>query len=566
MDFRSILIYAVIVVVIAVAVAYVLSTQIHHTYDISVTLRANVSASPYPYQAGHFRADINNTGSGTATDVPLLIYLNGNPIGSYKVTLPQGKGGAVAWNYTFPYSGTYQFQAIADPGHVFSISNRSAAHGSISIIVNPPQSSNVYSSIPNDNITYTQSFTLLQNGSAAVSLMALGYNTSILNGIMGPARSVMLRMLQDLSDTINLVQGAVAYYPGNQVAYTAWVQGTITPALVGAVVNSYSVPISSISANGTKAAFARVTNTTSMCFYYSNGWTKIISYYNSTLNATCASISSTAYTGNASSVVVGTGKAIAGLENISPRFVYSNSSYLGSALTYDNGTHGTASIFSNQYGTFMSYLKRNNAPVNLSVNSTCNGIIYPAANVFVCSSGIAPIRNSGETADLINETIVTENYTASIYSFVNRTNLLLANNAGINLLLSLNISNRSAGWNSTFVNTCSLNETPYGYLPCRVASFSHTNYTTTIGIISALSTPITLTSIACYTPGIKQAYPINIALAPGGTANVTTTCTNPPIPLGTISTTYDIAINYTAAAHPSAQMNTAGQITIINQG
>lgn len=565
MDFKSILIYAVIVVVIAVAVAYVLSTQIHHTYDISVTLRANVPASPYPYQTGYFRADINNTGSGTATDVPLLIYLNGNPIVSYKVTLPPGKGGAVAWNYTFQYNGTYQFQAIADPGHVFSISNRPAAQGSISVIVNAPQSPNVYSSISNNNITSTQSFTLLRNGSAAVSLMALGYNTSILNGILGPARSVMLRTLQDLSDTINLVQGAVAYYPGNQIAYTAWIQGTITPTLVGAVVNSYSVPISGISANGTKVAFARVTNTTSMCFYYSNGWTKIISYYNSTVNATCASISGVAHTGNASSLVVGASNETAKLRNISSIFVYSNSSYLGSALTYSNGMYGAASIFSNQYGTFMSYLKRNSAPVNLSVNSTCNGIIYPAANVFVCSSGIAPIQNSGETTDMINETVVTENYTASIYSFVNRTNLLLANNAGINLLLSLNLSNRSAGWNSTFVNTCALNGTPYGYLPCRVASFSHKNYTATIGITSALSAPITLTSIACYTPGIKKAYPINIALAPGGTANVATTCTNPPIPLGTISTTYGIAINYTVAAHPSTPMNVTGQITIINQ-
>ena len=565
MNFKSILTYAVIVVVIAVAVAYVLSAQLNGAYSINVTLRANVPASPYPYQTGYFRVDINNTGSGTATSIPLLIYLNGNPIGSYKVTLPPGKGGAVAWNYTFQYNGTYQFQAIADPGHVFRISNRSASQGSISVAVKTPQIPQIYSSIPNGNITYTQSFTLLQNGSVATSAMALGYNTSVLYGIIGPARSVMLRTLQDLSDTIHLVQGAAAYYPGNQIAYTAWVQGTINPALVGAIVNSFSVPLSSINANGTKAAFGRVSNTTSMCFYYSNGWTKIISYYNDTLNATCASIAKTAHSGNASTLVIGTGNETAKLQNVSSRFVYANSSYLGSALSYGNGAYGAASIFSNRYGTFISYLQRNSAPANLGVNSTCNGIVYPAGNVFICSSAISPIQNSGETTDMINETEVTANYTASIYSFVNRTNLLLANNAGINLLLSLNLSNRSAGWNSTFVNTCALNVTPYGYLPCRVASFSHTNYTAVLGIVSALNAPITLTSIACYTPGIKQAHAVNVTLMPGGTANVITACTNPPIQLGTISTTYGLAINYTKAGSPSKTMNVTGQITIINQ-
>lgn len=560
MNYKTVLVYSAIVIIVAVAVAYILSSRFNSAYSISVTLRANVPATPYPFQTGYFRADINNTGSGTATDVPLLIYLNGNPIGSYKVTLPPGKGGAIAWNYTFPYNGAYNFQAIADPGYVFKISNRSAAQGSISVNVSPAQIPKVYSSIPNDNITYTQSFILLENGSAAVSTMALGYNTNILNGIMGPARSVMLRTLQDLSDTINLVVGAVAYYPGNQIAYTAWVQGTINPALVGAVVNSFSVPESSISANGTKAAFSRVSNTTSMCFYYSNGWTRIISYYNSTGDATCANISRTAYSGSAGSLVLGVNNSTAKLQKLSTVFVYSNSTYLGSALSYRNGTYGAASIFTNQYGTFASYLQRNAAPVNLSVNSTCNGIIYPVGNVFICSSAISPISNSGETTDMINETEVTSNYTASLYSFVNRTNLLLANNAGISLILSLNLSNRSAGWNSTFINTCSMANVS---LTCTVVHFSHTNYTAVIGITNLFGSPIVLHMIACFSPDVKQVQAINSTIIPGQTVNVTTTCTNPPISLGTISTTYDIALNYTELG---IAKNATGQMNIINQG
>ncbi len=559
MDFKTLLVYAAIVVVVAVAVAYVLSTQISSVYSISVTLLANVPATAYPYQTAYLTVYINNTGSGTATGVPLLVYLDGTPVKSYKVTLPPRSGGSVSLNYTFPSNGLYQFQAIADPGHLLKISNRSAAQGSVAIDVNAPQTPNAYSSIPNNNITYTQSFSLLQNGSAFASTTALGYNISVLRDIFGPARTVMLRTLYDLSDTINLAEGATAYYPGNQIAYTVWVQGTITPALVSAIVNSFSIPESVASANGTRAAFARVSNTTSMCFYYSKGWTKIVSYYNASTNAiTCAGIISAAHSGSANTLTVGTNNETVGLSELAPKFVYLNSTYLGSALTYGNGTYGAASIFANQYGTFISYLKKNAAPVNISVNSTCNGIVYPANNIYVCSSGVSTIHNSSEVNVLINETEVTQNYTASLYSFVNRSTILLANNAGIDLLLSLNLSNRSAGWVSTLVNVCGIFNVS---LPCRVVSFSDANSTAVIGLTNNMTTAIKITKAACFAPGLKKSQNVSVSIAPGQTADLTMSCVNVPIPLQTVSTTYDIALNYTQLG---AAKNATGEITVAN--
>ena len=558
-DYKNLLVYAIVAAAVAIGVAYMLSSQLSSTYSISVTMTANVPANAYPFETAYFRADVNNTGTGTAASVPFLIYLNGNPIGSYKVTLPGGKGGVVAWNYTFPYNGTYQFQAIVDPGHLFRISNRSSTHAAITVNVSPAQPPLPYTAIPNGNITSTHSFAILRNGSAAITAVALDYNVSILNNMLGPAHSVMLRTLQDLSGTINLVKGAIAYYPSNQIAYTAWLQGTLNPSLVEAVVNSFSIPQTGISINGTHAAFSRVSNTTSMCFYYSGGWTKVISYYNATRNVTCRSIAASTYSGNANTLAMGTGNTTSRLKALSANFVYANSTYLGSSLSYQNGTYGATSVFSNPYGIFMSYVQRNANPVDISVNQSCNGIVYPSGNVFVCSSAVSPIPNGNEYLDLLNETEVAQNYTARLYSFVNRTDIIQANEAGIQLILSLNLSPVSAKWNSPFVNTCGIaNVTIF----CRVNAFSHTNYTATFGITNGMASAMRLNTLSCAAPGEKQPVNVSRTIIPGQTINVTTTCRNIPAPIQSISTTYNLGLNYTVSGITT---NVTGQVVIINQ-
>ncbi len=553
-EYKTIVVYCVIAIVAAAAVAYLLSTQLNHSYSIRVMLETNASPTLYPFQTAGFRASVNNTGSGTASKFPLLIYLNGNPIGSYNVTLPPGKGAPLYWNYTFPYNGTYTFQVIADPGHVLQITNRSAAQASVSVNVTPPQSPRAYSSIPNNGIASTQAFTLLRNGSAALSNIALGYNLSLVNNMLGPARSIVLRTLSDLSGTINLGEGAIAYYPGNTIAYTIWLQGTLSPKLVGVIVNSFSIPQSTISANGSAGMSARVSNTVSTCFYYSQGWTKIVSYYNGTTNSTCEGIVSSAHNDTESSFLLASSNSTRRLKNLSSNFYYTNSTYLGSALTYLDGNSGAASLFSNQYGIFLSHVSRNAHTINLTKNQTCNGIIYPSANVFICSSFISPIANSYETTGLINETEITANYTASLYSFVNQSNLILANQNGLALILALNLSNRSTGWNTPFKNTCALNSKS---LSCSVASFSHTNQTTTLRIGNNFGSAITLTRITCAYPGARFNQTLNQSITPGHSANVTTVCHNTPfITITPITTTYNLTLNYTTLGTPKYAIGT----------
>lgn len=558
-EYKTIVVYCVIAVAIAAGVAYLLSTQLNHSYSIRVALETNASPAMYPFQTAGFRASVNNTGSSTASRFPLLIYLNGNPTGSYNVTLPPGKGAPLFWNYTFPYNGTYAFQVIADPGHVLQITNRSAAQASVTVNVSPPQSPRAYSSIPNNGIASTQAFTLLRNGSAALSNIALGYNLSLVNNMLGPARSIVLRTLSDLSGTINLGEGAIAYYPGNTIAYTIWLQGTLSPKPVGVIINSFSIPQSGINANGSAATFARVSNTVSTCFYYSQGWTKIVSYYNGTANATCEGIVSTAYNDTESSFLLASSNSVSRLKNLSSTFYYTNSTYLGSALTYIGGSPGAASLFSNQYGTFLSRISRNAQSVNLTTNQTCNGIVYPSANVFICSSFLSPIANSHETTGLINETEVTANYTASIYSFVNQSNLAIANQNGLALILALNLSNRSIGWNTPFKNTCTLNSPA---LSCNVVSFSHTNQTTRLGVGNSFSSAIRLTRITCAYPGARFNQTLNQSIVPGHTANVTTICHNIPyIPVTTVTTSYSLTLNYTILGVPKSA---TGYVNISN--
>ncbi len=542
LDFKSVLVYSIIVIVVALGVAYALSSQLKYTYSISTTLLSNGTHTVYPFQKSGFKLYINNTGSKSVTSLPLLIYINGNPFGNYKVTLPAGKGGAIYWNYTYPANGTYTFEVIADPGHLFDIQNRSLAQASVTVNVSAQQSPEVYTSVPNNGISGTDTFAIFRNGSSALANIALGYNISVVNQMLGPAHSIVLRTLQNLAGTINAGRGAISYYKNGSIAYTTWLQGTLSPGIVAAIVNSFSVPMTSISLNGTPALYAAVSNTVSVCFFYSNGWTKMISYYNNTSSGTCSNIAASAHTDSESALISSGFNSTPRLANLSSNFYYTNSIYLGSAITHLNGSFGAASLFGNQYGTYLSYIKQNVPSVDISRNQTCNGIVYPSGNVFICSSFVAPLYGSGETTALINETVVTSNYTASLYSFVNSSNLRQANENGLRLLLSRNISSRSAGWNTPFRNTCTILNVS---ISCNVLGFNHTTSFASLRFVNNLGSTIKISSASCAVSGAHQNEALNLSIAQGQSANAILYCYNLPVPVATAQTSYSLSLNYT---------------------
>ncbi len=543
MNTKSLMVYCAIAVVVAVVVAAVLLSSRNHSYSIDVRMLTNSTATLYPYQTSSFVVYVNNTGPGEISGMPFIVYLNGNQFKSYTITLPAGRGGEIPFNYTYPYNGTYQFSAVADPAHVFQISDRAGAQSALSMNVLPAQKIQVLSSIQNSNVSGLEGFAITQPGISVVPTLALGYDISMTNSVLGPAHTVMLRTLQDLADTVASASGATATYSNNGVATSIWLNGTVTPVLVAAIVNSFSIPQKSIQANGTPAYFARVSNTTSVCFFYSKGWTKVISYYNASTSLTCANIVATAHNDTQSARLKMLDNTTPRLTALAANFIYANSTYLGQSLASNGSNTSISTLFHNPYGDFIGYIKyMGSALTQNSLNMTCNGLVYNSSNISVCSAYVNPIGNTGQPIGLLNETEITPNYIASLYSFVTGANLTLANENGLNLVLALNLSKSSFKWTSAYRDTCVMANT---LISCTAISFNHTSDRAGIGITSNLAKQIRLNSISCSANGSFYNASINQSLAPGATVALNTTCHNIIVPVVEAKTTYLLLVNYT---------------------
>ncbi|MCL4389046.1 MAG: hypothetical protein M1528_03260 [Candidatus Marsarchaeota archaeon] len=547
MDNKTIAVYLIITLIVVAAVAAVLINSARSaSYNVKVTLLTNSTGTMYPYQESGFRIYVNNTGGSEISGLPLLLYLNGNPFESYKMTLPGRVGTYITANYIYPSNGTYQFRAIADPGDVFQIANRQAAQSSITINVSNPQQANPYTSIPNANITETQTTYLLNGGITLTQELAQGYNITLINNMVGPSGKIMAKVFEDLASTINDASISQARYSHNASAYSIWLQGTLNPSQISIIAGSFSVPQQTASINGVTGAYAKISNSTSMCFYYSGGWTKIVSYYNGSAPSTCKSISNATYNNTISPTISNVINSTPRIRGIFNNFTYINASYMGQSLSYSPGGNvGIAKMFSNIYGYYMAYVQRNNPEVNISARiPTCYGLIYNSSNTSICSSYVSPTGSSGTDLGLINETIITNNYTASLYSFINQSNLEIANENGLALLESLKLSNSSMKWSPAFKNTCSLPNSTTA-LSCSVLSFDHTSSAASLAITNNMPSQAKLNSISCVFQGMTGEQILNSTLKPGETVNITTTCYNLPVPIVAASTTYTLAINYT---------------------
>lgn len=548
MNKKEFLIYGIIAIIIVAAVASALIfTTINKTYSVKVTLETNSTLNVYPYQESGFRIYINNTGGSGISQMPLTFYLNGNPLQSYSVTLPAGVGTYIPANYIYPSNGTFEFSAIADPGHVFQISNRNLAQSSIIINVSSQERPSPYTSIPNSNVTSTQATYLIGGGVTLAYELGSGYNISTINNIFGPTKSIITKILQDLSPEIASVSSSIVYYPSNSIGYSAWIDGTINPYQAGAVTSSFGFKQSAIEINGTPVILSKISNTTSMCIYYSKGWTKIISYYNNTLNETCATIAATSYEDLQSNTIVSMLNSTPRMLNITNKFRYSNSTYYGQIFSYaKNRNFSYSNVFANKYGSFISVLQRNIPAIKInSTEYTCYGLIYNSSNTSICSSFIYPVGSSGLSYGLLNQTMITSNYTATLLSFVNQSNLILANENGVILLNSLNISKRSTKWEGAFKNTCTLPNASINF-QCSVVSFNQTTNKITLNITNNMHYSAKLNSISCVFSGETGESIINSTLKPGASIEASTTCYNIPVPISTATTTYNFIINYTA--------------------
>lgn len=567
-DFKELALYGILAIVVIAIVVLVFTTGIFKpSYNIQVALSQLGSNLTYPYQTIYYSANITNKGSGQINKLLVSFYLNGVQQSSQSVSIPAGQSISIKKNYTYPSPGPYSLDVVTDPGHIINVVDRASTQNAITTNVSRPELPDVYSSIPNANISNTQSFTLGESGIIGASAMAQRYNLTIVNRLFGPGESVSAKIFENIYPFTANVYGTWAQYNDNSIAYTAWMQGTINPSIVDAVISSFETRVENVSYQSGPISFAQINSTTSMCVFYSGGWTKIISYYNASNPQTCATISQVKYSSNESTVLLDAIKNNTKLTHFQSGFFYLNSTVLGSALTYSNSNITATNLFQNEYGVFISSIKKLGKSINVSAarNSTCFGLIYNSSNVSICSYFI-PTRNSNYSElpfAMINSSYITTNYIINMYSLINNTQLIPAHENAAHLISLLGVNASSVNWNTVYKNSCSIWNQTNNSISCQFDNFSYSNLTAYFNLTNGLPGSIKINTINCE---LAFGYPnttINLTIASHSSVRLAQVCKEPAVPLTSIEFGYTLLLNYT---YNNTTRIINGTLNVSNQG
>ncbi len=552
---KNVVFYGILAIAIALIVFIsALMLKSPSSYNVAVHIAAlNYGASNalYPYQTSHFLITVYNKGNFYAKAIPLGFYLNGTELAFYKVSIPANSNVSVNENYTYNANGTYQFSAVLDPANVLNIANRPDASSDVNIKVEAPQTPDLYTFIPNNGIINTTEFSLFPKGAAFSSLAYDSYNISNFKMLFGPSQGIISKVFTDILPLINVENGVYAKYRNGSIAYGAWIQGALTSEKIALLLSTFNIPVYNFTAGGNTATFAKANNDTSICTLTYGGWTKVMAYYNELGNATCMNVISKTYQPSEANAIIAASKSNHTFGAHLANFTYTNSTQIGQAFGISSNRTYYMNMFQNSFGTFAAYLQKNAHPLNVSgiYNSTrsCLGLIYNSnkTGTSVCSIYLAPIN--GAASSLANYSFIKSeeigtNYTAILYSFVNSSNALNAHYNSAKLIQALNLSQRSAIWQPAFKNSCSISNSSMG---CKALAFNTSDDYASMQILNRLPHAIHINTLSCFISGEEVNQTINQTIASGASANDTVACHNIPVPIASITTAYEMHMNYT---------------------
>ena len=528
---KEIALYAIIAIVVVAGVL------VYFTYfsnppvglRLSLVQTGALASTLYPYQQVTYTVTANNTGSSQINNLYVAVYVNNQQQSPYSkyITLPKGTGAKYNITLIFSTNGTYDVQVVADPAKLLDIQNRSAAQSFVSVKVSPPQTPEVYTSIPNANITATQSFTLQKPALIPLLYITTGYNGTPMRNTLGFGDVLTTRIFENMLPSevyIGKINGAYAEYANGQRAYVAWIQGTINDTLLNTIVSSFGSQPSQFSSGGLPAYYSSINSTTSLCYYYEQGWTKLIEFDNASQasSGSCKSVASQRF--NASE----NAKFVSALKNNTivsaltsaityQNFTVSNSSAvnrtdIGTSLFLNGKSFAALNMTAGPPGYFFSYATTNIPPLNISKPRYCAGIPFFEQYESTCSEFVPPAKPAtNSSAVLVNTTELNANYTMMLYSLVNTSTRFEAVLSGRQLFFSSNFSSDgSKWWNSTFMNRCTFpSNVP---LRCSVNYFLHTSAVTNLTLTGTSTAPVYVKSLGCYTP-YTGATEINYSVA-----------------------------------------------------
>ncbi len=533
---------AIVAILVFVGAAIAIGMFSSPTYEVSLKLAGNnTNVLPiYPYQTTVFNITVTNNGGKEVVAMPVAFYLNGNQRNYSKFTIPAHQSLSVQESYTYTTPGGFLFSAAIDPGNVLNIANRSSTRKSIGVVVSAPQLADVYQSVVNSNIIYTDSFTTSGTGLLTGALMANLYPISSVSWINGGGDGgILYKVYQDVYLYVSVANGAYSAYANGSASYTAWLQGTLNPEQVGRIVSSFGKKVSLIGRGANSIEYSPISNTVSACSYYQGGWTKIIELYNDSNGGNCLAVALSNYTPTESNAIAAglkgtrmgsflTANQLNATKEIQwSHFYYNNATVLGQMVEYGGNTIAAATLFQLQHptGVFLSRITSTATNV-MAVNSTCLGLNSVINGTSFCSEVLSTNGIVGnQSYGTVYTKFISSNYIAEVYSLIGMNNLTAAHaNAG-ELISRLGIKSSSVKWTSIFRNDCAF-ESGFRCIFNNIEANGSVNMT----ITNINYSSVKLDNITCAMGVGAPAMVLNGTLAQGQNITVLTPCHSLPTP------------------------------------
>lgn len=495
-------IWVLLIVVILTAALYL---RFFYQPAIGILVVINGSATAhalYPYQNIQLPLDVLNTGGSQIKNLSIGIERNGNLTTLYKVTLPAGKQTTIPFNYTPTSAGTYAFGAVADPGKLYNIADRTKAESNLTVVVGREENATPYLLLPALNMTSSRNINIRGGGYIIDSYIYSRYNLSNFSLTDNIAVNNFVTPLLDLvSGYIANVSVGDARYSNNSSAYSIWVRGYTSSEIVPTAESAKGLTPRNVTTGVGRVTFAALSNSTTLCSWYSGGWTKLLA---SSGKRSCAGILNQS-----------AGKVTARQPS---RYLSMINVPNSTALANYSGSFGITNFASKLYFSRNSTFLYTSIATNTERSNTCYGLINIVNGTSYCSQYIFPVSGSINGTSMFKTTAYIGLYNITVMSLLNTSHLISQVPINIGILRSFNVSGTSQQFVSGIQSTCAFSLTLF------CSNITVANGTVKFTLLNGKNSTITLSKIACYQYPPAINVTLNESIASGKSANVTAKC------------------------------------------
>lgn len=480
-----------------IAVVIVGSLYLRYYYQAPVSITVSMSTAPgqlYPFQMARIPISISNTGGSTINNISFGVYNNGNITTTYKAYIPAGKQATVYYNFTPKTSGTYEISVVADPSRLYDISNRQSAQASIPVTVLQPEAAAPYSNFPANSVSQ-DFFNMSPEGYLITAFYFNNFSKYFYITGSIPVDSFIYPALDTFSSYKEIDQMAIshAYYSNYSLA-AIWIKGYITPAAIDVAAQGKEI---NVTRQG-NVSIMNFGNATTLCSYYSSGWTKML-------------------------ISIGGKNCTAYSATTSNKFNYSSTyGMLKNSRTsllnysgYNMNLTFSGDIFANQNAIVFESLMKNG-----NFSNICYGNIYNISNDSYC---MQTMQQGNITLEQLNR--LAGAYNVSVWWLPIHANLTQkAANYAFNLSGSYSLPGTKDIFVSAYANRCIFTQSIGCVSPLFVSNA--TALRIQISLINGYNKTLTINRIGCTLVGNFTLSSIDSVVAPGKNTTVYMPCFN----------------------------------------